>query len=166
MIYLCAAVLATAQRDSITVSIQLRANNLSEDFSVVSSKSDELMLIIYEYENDSTVLTEPVLVESFFLNENKNEKMSDWKLLNLDLEYIFFLIEMDSDKTIYQLDPVFRIYFPEIINAFKGRDYLSIEKFLGDEDLLGYARFSIPSSHQLQGVYKLDKFDYTVTFQD
>lgn len=166
IISLGAALITAAQRDSTAVSIQILANNLSEDFSVVSSKSDELMLIIYEFESDSGVLKDPVFVKNYFFNENKKRKIDEWKVIQADSDYIFFLVEMDSDRTIYQLDPVFRIYFSEITKAFDNRNYLAIEKFLGDEDLLGYSEFSIPSTHQLQGVYKLDKFDYTVTFQE
>lgn len=157
--------LVLAQDDSTIIHIKVSSSNLSEDLSVTSSKNDELMLLIYEYSEDVEMLGKPLLDANFRFNENQMEYSKEWKIKDQN-EFIFFLIEQDSDNSIYQIDPVIRVYFKEIIECHRKRDYQGIEKYLGDEDLLGFASFLVPSNHQLNGVFKLDKFEYTITFQE
>ncbi|MEO9483002.1 MAG: hypothetical protein ABJG47_06130 [Ekhidna sp.] len=156
-----------AQSDTSSVKIMVASTNLSEDLSVASSKNDELLLLIYEFSEKVDKLGEPVFIKSFDFREDRMNAIFDWTILKSKKEnYLFFLIERDSDKSELQVDPVLRIHSESIIECFDNRDYLCIEKYLGDEDLLGYKRFSVPSEHELNGVYKLDRFNYTITFQE
>lgn len=156
----------SAQNDSSVVKISVNSTNLSEDLSVASSKNDELMLIIYESPDGIDELNEPIFITKFTFDDNRMSSILEWKLSSISGKFIFFLIERDSERTELQIDPVLRIHSENIIDCFDQRDYLCIEKYLDDEDLLGYGKFQIPSSHLLNGVYKLDKFSYSITFQN
>lgn len=164
-VWILAALCVLAQPDTTTIKVTVSSSNLSEDLTIASSKSDELILLIYEFSDESEELNKPTLVRNFNLREGKMETSFDWKTANgISQNYLLFLIEVDSDKSDLQIDPILRIHHRRIIERFENRDYLGIEKYLGDEDLLGYRKFSVPSTHQLRGVYKLDKFDYSITF--
>ncbi|WP_436514569.1 hypothetical protein [Ekhidna sp. To15] len=157
---------AIAQQDNRRITITISSSNLSEDFGIASSKNDELLLLIYEFPNQPNELSQPVFVKEFILDATRMESKHEWLYESPIRDLIFFLIERDSERTELQIDPVLRVYFKNIIDCSDRRDYLCIEKYLEDEDMIGYSRFSIPSVHNLNGIYKLDKFNYTITFQD
>ncbi|WP_462253617.1 hypothetical protein [Ekhidna sp.] len=157
--------IAFSQVGEDAIKVIVSSSDLSEDFSVVSSKSDELMLFVYDYTN-SKELNEPAMVKKFNFSKGNMEIEFDWNVQNEVNNYILFLIELDSDNNELQIDPILRIHYTNLIEAYEKRNYLGIEKYLGDDDLLGYAKFSIPSTQTIKGVYKLDKFHYTITFQD
>ncbi|MEM7296994.1 MAG: hypothetical protein AAF391_01875, partial [Bacteroidota bacterium] len=68
-------------------------------------------------------------------------------------------------KTHLQIDPILRVHNRKLISCFEKRDYLGIEDYLGDEDIIGYGIFSVPFDDNLKGVYKLDRYDYVLSFK-
>ena len=154
---------------SDSVFISLTAANLSEDMSrILSTKNDELLVLIYEY-RDSTTLNAPLFQQAFTVREKdhtyhlffEQAKAADSKNL------LFLLIEQDFDRPIEQIDPVVRVQHKDLLAAFKRRDYDQIRRYLGSEDLLGYWMINDfdpdkSITHKIEGVYKLDWYDYTI----
>lgn len=145
------------------VQLTVSSTDLSEDMSLSSTKNDELLLLIYKVENDSAVLKELVYDTAFVFDKDHKVIQLEW-LGQENSKYLYFLLEMDSDKTSVQLDPVLRVYYKEVLAAFNKRDYTGIEKYLGDEDVLVANYFTIPYEHVYKGVYKADKYHYSLSF--
>jgi len=152
---------------SDSVFISFRAANLSEDMSrILSTKNDELLVLIYEYQ-DSTVLEAPLFQQAFIVREKdrvyeyyfEKGKEAEGKTL------LFLMIEQDFDRPIEQIDPVVRVQHEALLAAFKRRDYQQIRRYLGSEDLLGYKLIpdfqpNQPFTFKIEGVYKLDWYEY------
>lgn len=148
--------------DSLSLSIE--AIHLSEDMSRLSTKNDELLILIYE-SKDSLGLDKFLFSKQFKLDE-KTRSRKIWFSTKNSLtknKLLFFLIEQDSDTPIEQIDLILRVHYKEIIDAFESKDYLEIGKFIGDEDVLGVKTISsLPSQFEFSGIHKLDKYEYLV----
>ena len=157
----------TPQTDSVFISIS--ASDLSEDMSkILSTKNDELLILIYEYQ-DSTTLSAPLFQKAFTVRTTEKshafffDKAESIEGKNL----LFLMIEQDFERPIEQIDPVVRVQYKALLNAFKNRDYQKIKRFLGNEDLLGFKltkafQSGEPTHFKIEGVHKLDFYDYTV----
>lgn len=151
--------------DSITISIE--AKKLSEDMHILSSKNDEILLLIYE-QSDSTELIRLILQKDFlFDRENRFDQFKiALDISQIEGRLIFFLIEQDSETPIEQIDPIIRVQYVQIIDAFEAGDYVLMEKYIGDEDLLGINYLSDFKRENIElefaGFYKLDKFQYLI----
>lgn len=145
------------------VQLTVSSMDLSEDMSLSSTKNDELLLLIYKVENDSAVLNELTYDTAFVFDKNQRVMQLEWQGQE-NSKYLYFLLELDSDKTSVQLDPILRVYYKEVLAAFNKRDYTGIEKYLGDEDVLVANYFTIPYQEEHKGVYKADKYHYTLSF--
>ncbi|MEZ4847432.1 MAG: hypothetical protein R3B93_02105 [Bacteroidia bacterium] len=155
-----------SQNDSISITIE--ANNLSEDFSSFSTKNDEILILIYPWE-DTTSLSEPIFSWQFVLDTANYAKSKVWKFKQFldQTRFIFLLIELDSDATDKQLDPIFRVHYLKILKAFRERNYNELKKYINDEDLLGFeiiddSFLEAPLSFQIKGIHKLDRYEYTI----
>ena len=127
-------------KTTLSESVQLivRSTNLSEDMSTLSSNDDEVAVFIYNY-SDSTITAPPVFSAYFILNKNK---MSDTlhyadKISEQNNSVIFFLLEIDSDKKLDEIESEVRMNYKGLINAYNKKDYTEIEKYIGDDDLMG-----------------------------
>ncbi len=156
----------TALSDSITIKVE--SLDLSEDMSRLSSKNDEIMIILYEV-SDSEHLNAPIFFRSTVLDAKNRLKYIRGGLNETvdSLDIMFFLLEIDTDKPIEQLDPVLRIYHNQIAKAYRELDYPTIRKFLGDEDFLGFkiltdVTYDTPVSFSCKGVHRLDEFNYSI----
>ena len=157
-----------APQDSISLSIE--AIDLSEDMSVLSTKNDEILLLIFE-QQDSMELSESLLSKRLKFDENKRFRQFTFTLDRriVDSSLLLFLIEQDAETPIEQLEPIIRIHYSSIIEAYSSRNYLQIEKYLGDEDILGVLHIrelvSTPAQFRFQGVHKMDKFEYLIRIE-
>lgn len=145
-----------------TIQIFISSSNLSEDMKFSATKDDELLLIIYSLSDSSTTLGPPLFMERCSLSLNKMKDTLNWVKPQLEDPYALFLIELDSDKTNFEIDPVLRVYYNEIIQCKKLKNYTCIEQYMGDEDILGTYLGNLNSAIQLKGTHKLDKFDFTL----
>ncbi|MGZ4056903.1 MAG: hypothetical protein ACXVPU_03955 [Bacteroidia bacterium] len=159
----------TVLSDSVDLIIQ--STNLSEDMSTVSSNDDEILVLIYNY-SDSTITGKPILSKYFVLNKNK---MSDTihyadKITGFNNNIIFFLLEIDTDKKPEVIEASVRANFKGLIKAYQKRDYTEIEKYIGDDDVLGIKNIEDlkskrPGYFEFSDIYKMDRFSYHITFK-
>jgi hypothetical protein len=164
LIALLSCCFGIAQTNALhNVQLTVSSTDLSEDMSLGSTKNDELLLLIYKVENDSAVLKELTYDTAFVFDKDHRVIQLEWMGQN-NSKYLYFLLELDSDKTSIQLDPVLRVYYKEVLAAFNKRDYTAIEKYLGDEDVLVANYFTIPHAEDHKGVYKADKYHYALNF--
>lgn len=154
----------------VSLTIALEGIDLSEDLSVVSSKDDELILMIYPY-NDASILSVPLVLRELKTDVNhRNKSITIDSLYPGAEQWILFLLERDSERSLEQIDPVLRIHFRKIIEEFEKRDYYGIENYLEDEDVLGYAVFATSEliagkPLSFKGIYKMDGYHYQLLLQ-
>jgi hypothetical protein len=152
---------ATAPLKIITSS-----SNLSEDMSTLSTNNDELVLLVYRF-SDSTITGTPLA--SMYTVFDKNKKCDTLVCTNtadlLGKDLIIFLLEMDSDKKAAQVDPLIRQHYPELAKAYVMKNYLEIEKLIGDDDILGIEMIDAlkyPETIRFSDIHRMDRFDYTI----
>ena len=152
--------------DSFLITIQ--GINLSEDMSRLSTKNDEIFVLVYEY-FDSLQLNEPLVSKKLLMagkGATKTFRANIKQELNID-RLLFLLIEQDSERPKEQLDPIIRVYYRELMEAYHSNDYERIEKYFGDEDLLGI-RIIEPLEKggevgfTLRGIHKMDRYEYKI----
>jgi hypothetical protein len=151
--------------DSLLITV--KANDLSENMS----GNDEILIICYLY-RDSSKLDTPLFRQRMTLD---HKKMSlkfgcKWNTSFANQALLLFLIEQDSALPISQIDSMVRVDHRAIIQEFNSRNYTGIEKYLGDEDVLGVKvipkmDYTIANIISFRGRYKLDKYDYLVKFE-
>lgn len=154
-----------------SLKLTIKAINLSEDMSRLSTKNDEILILLYELK-DSLELDQFLFSKQLKLDE-KNRSKIVWFSTNKELSksrLILFLIEQDSGTPMEQIDPVIRVHYRPIINAYKSGDYLEIEKYLGDEDVLGIKTIcelntETPVQFSFNGIHKLDKYEYSISIE-
>ncbi|BDD05166.1 hypothetical protein [Aureibacter tunicatorum] len=146
---------AQNQKTRFTIS----ASNLSEDASLLSSNNDEVLFLVYKDVDGD--LGKPVIVE-YFVFDSLNTKASFDINLDQTSSYKYFLLEMDSDRDYIQIDPILRVHHQAIKECHEKHDYLAVEKYLSDEDILGLGEFKIPDEIDIKGIYKIDKYSYQI----
>lgn len=158
-----------ALADSVQLIVQ--STNLSEDMSTLSSNDDELVIFIYNY-SDSTITSKPIFSSYFILNKNKMCDTIHYadKINEQNNNIIFFLLEMDSDKKLEEIEPSVSNHYKELIAVYNKKDYTEIEKHIGDDDLLGMMRIenlksNRPLTFEFNDIYKMDRFSYSITLK-
>lgn len=117
------------------------------------------------------MLSEPILSSNFKLDEtNLSRKISLSRSSLIGNNLLFILIERDSETPIEQIDPIIRVHYNEIYRVFKERNYIEIEKYLGDEDILGMKMISnfeetTIVEFEMKGVHKMDKYEYRIKIE-
>lgn len=156
----------SSKRD--TVPIEIKALDLTEDMSRLSSNNDEVLLLIYELKTDNH-LGESLCSNKKVLSISDNILHSGFSTDHIAIgsSVLFLILEQDSETAVEQVDAIFRIHYAQILRAFDSRNYLEIEKYLGDEDLIGYKvikeiNHSVMLSFEFRGVYKLDSYHYRI----
>ena len=159
----------TSPETSITkdsVSVVVEALNLSEDMSRLSTKNDELLLLLYE-KGTATTLDKYIWSKQFVLDQSSSKiQLSISKpLLETSSTYLLVLIEQDSETPLEQIDPIVRVHYNQLLKASKNRDYKEIEKFIGDEDILGIKTITYQAQGaaielRFTGMQRLDQYDY------
>lgn len=132
--------------------------------STMSSKNDELLLLIYKKQEVDKILEAPVCISEFVLDTLKRENKID----NLQLSnntYLILLFELDEERPVEQIDPVIRIFWSTILLLHSKKDRAGLMKYLHDNDLLGYYEVKIDKQFmarelELNGRQNMDYFHY------
>ena len=149
-----------------SVSVVVEALNLSEDMSRLSTKNDELLLLLYKMRPAET-LDKYIWNKQFVLDQSASKiQLSISKpLLETSSTYLLVLIEQDSETPLEQIDPIIRVHYNQLLKAYKNRNYREIEKFIGDEDILGIKTITYQAQGaaielRFTGMQRLDQYDY------
>jgi hypothetical protein len=132
--------------------------------STMSSKNDELLLLIYKKQNAGTILEAPVFISEFVLDTSVKEK----KVTDLHLStstYLILLIELDEERPVEQIDPVIRVYWSTILLLHSKKNRTGLLKYLQDNDLVGYFELKMDNHFmekeiELKGRLNIDPFHY------
>lgn len=152
-----------AQSDSAKATLKIQALDLSENMSRLSTKDDEVIVLLYIQADSGKTLSAPVFQSEFVLDSAHKEKI--FKELSLTKStYLLFILERDDERTLEQIDPIFRVYYSEISKLFLKKDWLALEKYLGDSDLLFYTTLNGSSTQEIKSRQNLDSYHYRITF--
>lgn len=157
-----------AQTDSTTCTLTVKAIDLSENMSRLSTKDDEVIFLLYKKTNAAETLHAPVYLTEFVLDSARKEK----SLANIRLQnstYLVFILERDDERTLEQIDPIFRVYYLEIAKLYAKKDWLGLEKYMGDSDLLGYAEVSLSGSEseiEFKARQNMDSYHYKLSIKN
>jgi len=152
-------------KNGLSYSLQIMANNLSEDMSRFSTKNDELLLLVYDY-IEGEVLTKPLLAEYFVLDSLI--RLRDFKFERLakdDKNMLVFLLEVDSEKSVVEIESVVRQDYQILLDAYHAKDWKGIKKILGDDDVLGGKIISLDKSaaqFRFSGIQKMDRYMFLI----
>ena len=130
--------------------------------STLSTQNDELILLIYENTQQPT-LSSPLLAKTFVLSSSNREVNIPFNLSSKPEHLVIFLLEMDTDKNIEQIEPVIRVHYEQMMKD--GLTYNDVSKYLGDDDILGYYKGEWTKKKlavSFSGVQKMDRYDYEV----
>jgi hypothetical protein len=153
--------------DSLFLIVQ--SSNLSEDMSSLSSNNDEVAIFIYSF-TDSIIHNPPVFSANFVLTKNQMADTFNITSLknNFSQTMILFLLELDTERSIQEMAPLLPTHCKKIIQAYTDRNYLEIENYLGDDDVLGIQiikEFNHTSSFEFNDIYKMDRFSYKISIE-
>lgn len=151
-------------RDSVSVSIN--AVNLSEDMSTLSSKNDELLLLIYTFD-DTTKLNQPILTAYFVLDSAQRKNTTTHTVSEGVNNLLLILAELDTDRTPDVAEKMIRKNFRSIMGCIERKDLIALQKYVGDDDIIGIKKLTKADrtkgiNFSFQGRYKLDKFLYRI----
>jgi hypothetical protein len=154
---------------SDTTELIIRSTNLSEDMSTLSSNDDEVMLLLYNF-NDSLITAPPVLSTYFVLTKKRNADTLYSSELNKHKNMILFLLEIDSNKTLAEIETLVSAHYKDLISASLSKNYPVIQRCIGDDDILGIREVSgYEPSQNLEiifsDIYRMDRYDYSVTLK-
>ncbi|MCB9262476.1 MAG: hypothetical protein H6607_08895 [Flavobacteriales bacterium] len=148
-----------------TISLTLKAENLSEDLSFLSTKNDEVIWFVYS-SIDSNTLGNRLFVDSLVFDDSTRSKTYLFDADSLKGKKLtFFVYEIDFETPIYKLDTITQNHYKDLIEVFKQNDYSKLREFLGSEDMLGYhvlTNLTPEQSHtfEISGIHKADKYKY------
>lgn len=153
--------------DSDSIYIKVRALDLSEDLSRMSSMNDEVVMLLYPV-IDSIQLGDAI-IKSYYQYSDSNRTFENSFALTSSTSkqnMLFFMIELDTDRSVDIIDSIVKLHYIDLRNAYYAKDYNAMEKILGDDDVLGsqkiYAIHSPYFMFNIKGYYKLDKYNYSV----
>ena len=157
----------TTRYKSDSLWVTVTSDNLSENLT----GNDEILVMCYLY-RDSMTLDELLFGQKLRINAKNLSRKFKLKLHNDigDRPMLLFLVEQDSETPLRQIDSTLRVSHRNIMTEFKKGNYSGIEKYLGDEDVLGYEMISAmdynaPNLYHFSGVYKLDRYEYWVKIE-
>lgn len=149
-----------------TFTITVNGVNLSEDMSTLSSRNDELLLLIYDY-SDTSSLSTPILSHFAVLDSIQRTVTVPFSAPADNNPVLLFLIEQDTERKPEVLEPIIRQNATTIISLFRKRDRITLQKLIGDDDVMGYRILPNLSdiTFSINGRYKLDKYSYVITIR-
>lgn len=146
---------------SDSLKLKLKAINLSEDLSPLSTKNDELHVLIYPIINDS--LKHPILS----LRKTLRKKDSIHSTFLFSDNFLFVVVEEDHPKPIDHLSEIIRLNYRFIHEALIEKDYNKMEKYIFDEDILFMEKIQLPNNRSikldLRGIHRLDFYRYELS---
>ena len=145
--------------------IYISSSDLSEDFGLTSTKNDELIFIIYAYD-DTTALSPPLILKAIQLNESKKEAFFKFpkKTLKQGRNYLLVLLEEDSGDSKQEIESKFRNNYSSLKKANYTLDFNTINKTIGDDDILSIKTFTYTEDLKLklEGFQLLDRYQYFI----
>lgn len=152
--------------DSIYLTV--RAIDLTEDMSSLSSKNDELTVLVYlaSYSTDQMRL---LFSNSSTVNAQKNTiQMVAVNLGDLSGKKLrMVMIERDTDGDLIELETKVRSQYDDLINHYRTQGNFGIEKYIGDNDVIGIRDVApvykgLFMKFDFEGTFKLDRYRYQV----
>ena len=102
--------------------ISINSKNLSEDVNIMSTQNDELIFLVYSKLNRE--FPENILQEEFVMDSINTPKTFKLKQkLKPEEEIVLVLLEMDTEQTLKQIEPVIRLNYKTILEAFIQEDF-------------------------------------------
>lgn len=141
--------------------LQITAIDLSENFSRFSTMNDEMLILIYQ----NRVPLEAPIVDTLLIFDEKQREHQLKVPQQSNLLVVF--VEVDSENHKLQIEPLIRVHQKELADALASRDYILIEKLIGDEDYLGHLVIHFEKKRgriEVSGVHKLDQYNYQVAW--
>lgn len=154
----------SADQDSLFVTIT--GVNLSEDMSTLSSKNDELLLLLYSFD-DTLSLNEPLMTEYFVLDSANRKKIMAFPTPGTSTDVLLILAELDTERSPDQIEKLIRKNFRAIMNCLEKRDLVTLRQYIGDDDVIGIKTIRTNNvsrgiTFSFSGRYKLDKYLYRI----
>jgi len=156
--------------DSIEGRYQLTVGALElAENNVLSTQVDEIVVLAYVLSAEA--FDSPLLAATASFSESKPRRAWPLEPIKNDTSaLVFFLIEMDTDKTIEQIEPVIRLNGHKLLVALNSRDKEAIRRYLGDDDLLGSITIDLNKQkeyvQEVSGVHLFDEYTYRLTLSD
>lgn len=154
-----------AKTETITPSqyIKITAKDLSEDATLLSSKNDELILLMYsKLDRDY-----PELIVSEYFIMDKIDTPKKFKInskIGLKEDFILVLLEMDTKQTLQQIEPIVRLNLNLLLTDYNQKKRVKTQELLGDDDLLTIQKSNfknfVDNGMRAQGIHMLDAYDY------
>jgi len=144
--------------------------NLSEDMSSVSTKNDEVLLLIYKSE-DSVKLGEPIFKKYLLFDSlRKSHSIIGPRPDSIPENILLFLLEEDTGADITMLDSVVRINHIKLKELFNKHDLAGLTYLLSDDDLLtvqsiNHFLINKETVINVKGIIRADRYDYKITFR-
>ncbi len=172
LLFLGSSLFAQEGNDSVHLRLTISSTDLSEDMSQLSSGNDELILLVYE---SSFAGARPVFTQEFIFDKKVKKKTFEinytdfkWKTrANVEPTVSIYLVERDSKNSIERIEAPITVYQNEILELFKTKKTVELEKYLGDEDLLLACKFRLYNHNSCKNSYinNLDSYSYKVAFE-
>ncbi len=150
--------------------VDIRAENLSENGTKVSTQNDEIVFLIYLVSPDTGATPELLLSEYAVFDSLHSAYTFEADLKpSAAGELYFVLVEIDSDKNKEQVEPVVRLNLRTIAAAYALRDPGKWIIYLGDDDLLGIKTMNVEELNEgqggrltMEGMKLLDAYKYSL----
>jgi hypothetical protein len=140
--------------------------------STVSTNNDEIIFLIYA-DNGNMVIPELFYQEYFVFDSLIHEKTFEFSNPCSDsTEFTFVLIEIDTRRTIQQIEPVVRLNLNKLLSAYNNGNQKTIIEYLGKEDLLGIDKISCNNIKNenpkivFSGVHLFDTYNYVLILRE
>jgi len=134
--------------------------------STLSSKNDEVLLLIYSFD-DTINLNVPLLNEYFVMDSISRKKEMSFMVSNTTNDLLLLLAELDTEREPDQVEKLIRKNYKSIMDCIDKRDLVAIQKYIGDDDIIGIKMIKKSErtkgmTFPFQGRFKLDKYLYRI----
>jgi len=142
--------------------ITITASNLSEDISLLASKDDELLFLVFNYIDYRP--GENLVLQTFTFDTSDRS-------FSIDLDHKFAkgpkliaLIELDSSTSHKRISDLVQNHHLSLLHSFRLHDLEQIEEILDDDDLLGI-KITDPMDRVIKfsGTWRMDRYEYQIT---
>ena len=160
-----------SKKDSHTkvLTFKLSALDLTEDVSRLSTKNDELIILVYERDTVNQQYPNLLYQTYFVMDHQSTEK--EFQITNILTEntsFTFVLIEVDSGNTLQQVEPIVRLNLDRLSDAYHFGQGKIIKDLLGDEELIGLQEVikagleKGSKKYRFEGVHLFDTYIYSL----
>lgn len=142
--------------------IKISSENLSEDYSSLSTKNDELFLFVFQ---KSDIQYSEVFSHEFIFDSTLKTISYTTVTTNFSDSLYFFIIEIDSKTPLEDIKEKISSNPNSIILANLNLDIRKIRKLLNDEDVISARKFKLEQtkfSFIETNFNLLDKFEYFI----